>query len=178
MGDIETHRGGSELGELGAVEFHHVRDPDEVVDESVVSKEGAPFGEHEVIASRFGCFADRSSHLAWGEELTFFDVHPAALCRRGLCGCDDQIRLSAEESRDLDQVHDLRDRLGLFRGVDVGGGGDPEFLFDRLEMFESLLDPDAPLGVDGGAVCFVEARFEDVGEPERLADRFAVPADL
>ena len=170
VGDIEADRRRAEGGELGAVEFHHVRDPDEVVDESVVSEEGAALGEHEVVASRFGCFADWSSHLAWGEELSFFDVNPAALCRRGLCGRDDEVGLSAQERGNLDQIHDSRDCLRLLRRVDIGGGGDPEFLFDRLEVFESLLDPDAPLGVDRGAIRFVEARFEDEGESERFAD--------
>ncbi len=168
--------GRAEGGELGAVQFHHVRDPDKVVDESVVSEEGAALGEHEVLASRFGCFADWSSHLAWGEELSFFDIDPAALCRRGLCGCDDEVGLTAQERGDLDQVYCFSDRFRLLRRVDVGGGGDIELLFDRLEVFESLLDPDASLGVDGGSVRFVEAGFEDVGESERVADRFAVAA--
>ncbi len=61
---IEADGGGAEIGEGGAIEFHHVGDADEVIDEAVVAKECAAFGEHDVVASCFGCFADRADHFA------------------------------------------------------------------------------------------------------------------
>ena len=90
---------------------------------------------------------------------------------------DDEIGLSAEEGRDLDEVDGLCDRLSLFGRVDVGGGGDAEFLFDGGEVFEPLLDSDASLGVDRGAIGFIKAGFEDVGESNSLADCLAVFSD-
>ncbi len=148
VGDIEADRWGAEIGEGGAIEFHHVGDADEVVDEAVVAKEGASLGEHDVLASCFGGLADRADHFAGGEELALFDVECFVVCFACLGGCDDEIGLSAQEGGDLDEIDDAGDLLGLFGRVDVGGGGDIEFLFDGGEVFEPLLDADASLGVD------------------------------
>lgn len=176
VGDIEADGWGALVGEGGAVEFHHVGDADEVVDEAVVAEECAPFGEHEVFAPGFGGFADRSDHFGWREELAFFDVKCSVVCFACPGRGDDEVGLSAEECRDLDQIDDGGDRVGLFGGVDVGGDGDAELLFDGCEMLKPLLDPDASFRGDRRAVGLVEAGFEDVGEPERFAHGFAVLA--
>lgn len=90
---------------------------------------------------------------------------------------DDKIGLSAQEGRDLDQIDNSSDLLGLFRRVDISSGGDAEFLFDGFEMLEPLLDPDPSFGFDGGSVGFIETRFEDIGKIERITHCFAVFSD-
>ncbi len=99
------------------------------------------------------------------------------MCFARLGRGDDEVGLSAEECGDLDQIDDACDCVGLFGGVDVGGCGDAELLFDGAEVFEPLFDADASFGGDGGSVGFVEAGFEDVGEPGSFADGFAVFSD-
>lgn len=148
VGDIEADWRGAQRREGGAIEFHHVGDADEVVDEAVVAEEGASFGEHDVLASCFGGFANRAGHFAGREELSLFDVQSTAVRFACLGGCDDEIGLSTKEGRDLDQVDGLCDRLSLFWGVDVGGGGDAKLLLDGGEVFEPLFDADASLGGD------------------------------
>ncbi len=148
VGDIEADWRGAEIGECGAVEFHHVGDTDEVVDEAVVAKECASLGEHDVFASCFGGFADWTSHFAGREELAFLDVQSTAVRFACLGRRDDQIGLPAQECRDLDEINGWGNCLGLFWSMDVGGGGDAEFLLDGSEVFEPLLDPDSSLGVD------------------------------
>ena len=177
VGDIEADWRGAEIGEGGAIEFHHVGDADEVVDEPVVSKEGASLGEHDVFASRFGGFADRAGHFAGRKELSLLDVQSTVMSLCGLGGCDDEIGLPAKECRDLDEVDGLCDCFRLFWRMDIGGGGDAKLLLDGGEVFEPLFDADASFGADRGAVGFIEAGFEDVGESNGLADRFAVFSD-
>lgn len=111
----------------------------------MVAEEGAAFGEHDLIASCFGGFANRACHFTRRDELSLFDVKCFALGIACLGGCDDEVGLSAEERGDLDQIDDAGDCVGLFGCVDVGGGGDIEFLFDGSEVFEPLFDPDASL---------------------------------
>ncbi len=153
VGDIEAD---------GWAELDHVAESDEVVDESVVAKEGSAFGKHDAGGVGIGEFLNDVGHLVGREELTFFDVDGFV----GLGGGDEEVGLPGEEGGDLEQVDAFGGVGGVLGKVDIGGGGDVEGSADVGDEVEPGVEAGSSGGGDGGAVGFVVGGFEDVLQAE------------
>ena len=75
-----------------------------------------------------------------GEELSLLQIDRTS----GGGGRDDQIRLPAQERRDLQHVGDFGHRRGLRRLVDVGQDGAAEAPLDRRQHVEAARQSRAP----------------------------------
>ena len=98
------------------------------------------------------------------DELPFLDVHDAAGAARG----DEQVRLAAQERRDLQNVGGLGGGFRLRGFVDIGEDRESGSA-DGLEDPDAFGEPRSAIGGNAGAVGFVEGGFEDV-RPRDLAD--------
>ena len=67
-------RGVRDIETDGPSEFGHVTKSDEVVYESVVSEEGASFGQHDVACASFEGFLCRVRHVRGREKLALLNV--------------------------------------------------------------------------------------------------------
>ena len=99
-GDVE----GAEDGERAHID-----------DQVVIAERRTPFGDHDSGRADRGQLADDVPHVLWRQELSLLDVDHAP----GRRGGHEQIGLTREERRDLDDVDHLRHRLGLRWLVDV-----------------------------------------------------------
>ncbi len=83
----------------------------------------------------------------------------------------------AEKCRDLQNIDDVGDIGDLVGFVNVGENGHAEFALHSVED-DQPVDQSRPAkaGV-AGTVGFVKAGFEDIAEPELVADFFDVMAD-
>src|SRR6185503_19835677 len=84
----------------GAVEALHDRKAAEVHNEIVVAERRAPLGEQEALVSRLSHFLDDVFHFPGREELALLHVNDLS----GLGGGKDEIGLTAEKRRDLQNV--------------------------------------------------------------------------
>src|SRR6476646_17142 len=87
-----------------------------VGDEVVITKGGAALGETKLCAAKGDQFLGDVSHIPRREELTFFYVDRTTRLGSGA----KQIRLPAEERRDLQHVDLLPGNLSFSRGMDIG----------------------------------------------------------
>jgi len=78
----------------------------------------------------------------------------------------DEIGLSAQKRRNLGHIENLRGPLDLLEPVDVGQDGNAQFLADRLQDLQPLVEPRASERSDGGPVGLVIGGFEDEGDPQ------------
>src|SRR5258708_15896006 len=101
-----------------------------VHDQVLVSEGGASFRQYYFVISRFGNFFYGEFHRGAAEELSFFNIDYFSC----LGGSDQQVRLPAEEGRNLEDVHVLGGRSGLVVGMFFGGGGGFVFFPDFLSQ--------------------------------------------
>ena len=92
----------------------------------------------------------------------FLDVDHLA----GLRGGDEEIGLPAKERRDLQDVDDLGDLGALLALVNVGEDGDAQPLAEIGEDRQRLVETEAALARETGAVGLVERRLVDEADPE------------
>src|SRR5690606_40267438 len=95
--------------------------------------------------------------------LSLLDVDEPARARSGL----DQVRLPAQERRDLEDVADLADRRGLLRLVNVREQWQPGLGRDALEPLQTVLETRSARRARTAPVRLVERRLEH--------DRYARP---
>src|SRR5512132_3665370 len=100
-----------------------------VGDEVVISKGSAALGETKLCVAEGDQFLGDVSYIPRREELTFFYVNRTT----GLRGGTQQIRLPAEERRDLQHVDLLAGNLGFNRGMDIGCHRNLQFAPDVCE---------------------------------------------
>ena len=101
-------------------------------------------------------------HVVGGDELALFDVDGSA----GFgCG-DEEVGLAAEEGGDLEYVDGFGYRGTVLGGVDVGEDGEAGGFGYGAEDAAAFREAGAAEAADGGAVGFVVAGFEDVGDAE------------
>ncbi len=105
-------------------------------------------------------------HVPRSEELTLLDVDRAT----GLGSSDQQVRLAAEEGRDLQDIDGWSHGGALLFRVNVGQDRNAEFLLDVGEDFHRLFQPDAALGRKRGAVRLVEGRLVDEAKAKFAAE--------
>ena len=83
----------------------HVGDIAEIDNKIVIAETVAALGEPHIGGTALTGFLDRIAHVGTGEKLGFLDVH--GLARLG--GSNDEVGLTAEESRNLNDINDLAD---------------------------------------------------------------------
>jgi len=160
------------LHAVRAVEAHrHAEGPDAGkpthVDHEVTVPEGRPaLGDDDAVAAAAPHLVDHRSDLPWREELALLHVHGDTRAPTG----HEEVRLSAEECRHLQEVHHRRHGLHLLDGVDIRRDRNAEGLPDLSENGQSGLQPRATVAVEARPVGLVEARLEDDGQGETLAD--------
>src|ERR1043165_407166 len=146
--------------DYGDAETAHDRKRAHVNDEVVVAEAEAALCEQEFLAPGGACLLDDVARVPGREELPLLDVDGAAR----LAGGDNQVRLTAEEGRDLQNVRDARGLFDLRNVVNVGGHGQARLLFDCAQRFESFADAWAAVGGVRRAVGLVVGSLEDVVE--------------
>ena len=98
------------------------------------------------------------------QELALLEVHGAA--RGG--GGQQQVRLAAEEGRDLEHVHRLGHRGALVGLVHVRQHRHAQAAADLRQDVQPLLHGRAPVAGEAGPVGLVEAGLEDEGDAPAL----------
>ena len=165
--------GVGDVGDDGALGVAH---PDEVAgvdDEVAVADHGAALADHHVGVACPPDLVGRVAHDGGSAHLPLLDVDDLS----GLCGRDDEVRLAAQEGRDLDDVGDLPDLLCLPGLVHVCDDRDAVGVLDLLEDAEALLDAGAAEGGGARPVGLVEGALEDVGDAEPARGAARAPSE-
>src|SRR6266849_2118572 len=152
---------------MGGVEHHrnklaHDGQRTHVNHQVVVAKTGSALGHENLVVSCAAAFVDDVGHVAGGDELTFLDVHHA-FCHGG---GHDQIRLPAQERRNLQNVRYLRDPGHVGSFVHVGQDGHVHFIFYFFQDAQTFRQPRTTIAANGGAVGFVIGGLKDEREVE------------
>ena len=111
-----------------------------VGDQRVVAERRAALRQQDLIIAGVGDLRDHVRHVPGREELALLDVDRLA----GPGGGHQQVRLAAEEGRDLQHVADLGHRGALVGQVDVGQHRAAGGLFHRLQRRKPVLQAQAP----------------------------------
>src|SRR3546814_3728547 len=91
-------------------------------------------------------------HVPRGQELALLDVYGATGFRRG----QQQVGLSAQKCRDLQDIDRLGHRIALPWFVDVGNDRATISFANFREYRQRRLQSDTARSADGGAIAFVE----------------------
>ena len=127
MGDIENHR------QVITTGLHHT-EAEHVDHQVVVTEIGASLTEQKPVVPALAELVDNVPHLLGAQELGFLDVDHPPGGGHGL----HQIRLSSQESGQLDDVSHLRRSGSLFWTVDIRDDGQSALIFHRLEDAQAL----------------------------------------
>lgn len=130
--------------------------------EVVVAEAGAALGEGDAGIAGVADLFDGVAHVEGCYELAFFHVDSLA----GFGGGDEQVGLAAEEGRDLEDVHGFAYGGAVLWGVDIGEDGEACGFGHGAEDAAAFGEAGAAEAADGGAIGFVVAGFEDVGDAE------------
>src|SRR5206468_8892292 len=125
--------------------------------EVVIPKGGAALGEAELCVAEGDQFLGDVSHIPRREELTFFYVNRTPRLRNGT----QQIRLPAEERRDLQHVDLLPGNLSFSRGMDIGCHRNLQFAPDVRENIATFAHAGSAKRADRSSVRLVVGGFEN-----------------
>ena len=134
-------------------------------DERIVAETCPPFGHQDVSQTGGVELGDDVLHIPRRKKLTLLDVDGPAGLGRG----DQKIGLTAEESRDLQRVDRLRNRLALAALVHVGDDGQAQRLADFGKDRQRGFEPHPALARPRGPVGLIEGGLEH--EADRAAAR-------
>ena len=81
-----------------------------------------------------------------------------------------QVRLAAQEGRNLQDVGDFCHGFGLIGLMNIRNNRNLQFFFDLLQHLQALFHPRAAEAVEGGTICFVKGSFENIVDVESLTD--------
>lgn len=90
-----------------------------VDDEVSISVYRSPFGDRDLRSARLSSLLQRRPHFFGSHPLPLLHIHGPS----SPPGRDEEIRLFAEKSRDLEHVYDFSDRRGLVHLMDVREDG-------------------------------------------------------
>src|SRR4029450_11936413 len=128
-----------------------------VGDEVVIPKGGAALGEAELCVAEGDQFLGDVSHIPRCEELAFFYVNRTTRLGSGT----QQIRLPAEERRDLQHVDLLPDNLSFSRGMDIGCHRNLQFAPDVCENIATFAHACSAKRADRSTIRLVVGGFEN-----------------
>ncbi|OIQ68816.1 hypothetical protein GALL_495860 [mine drainage metagenome] len=117
---------------------------------------------------RSACFVNHVFHVARREKLSFFDIDRLAALRNGA----DEIGLTAQKGRCLQDVNDGCNLSNLVFAVDVCQDRQAEFVFDFCQNLQPFIDAGTAKSATAGAVGFVKTAFENKGNTETVGDFF------
>src|SRR5947199_8282322 len=115
-----------------------------VCDKGIVAKCCPPLGKAKLRVAKSDEFLSDVAHVPRRQKLTFFDVDRAT----GFCGGTQQIRLPAEEGRDLQHVDVFAGNLRLSRGMYVGCHRNLQFAPDVRENIATFAHADSTKRAD------------------------------
>ncbi|BAK11077.1 hypothetical protein PAJ_0997 [Pantoea ananatis AJ13355] len=113
--------------------LHHV-ETQHIHNQVVIAEVTAAIAENDFVIAAFGKLIHDIAHLAGADKLRLLDVNH----RAGFCHCFDQIGLTRQESRQLNHIHDVGNRLGLGCFVNVGNDFHAKRLLQRLKNLHAL----------------------------------------
>ena len=113
-------------------------------------------------------------HVAGGHELALFYIHRFGSPRRG----NQQIGLPGQEGRDLNQITNHCRRCGLAWFVNIGGDRQARVLLYFVEYPEPSFQTRASIGIDAGAIGFVERGFEYQLNREQISNPLQLLGDF
>ena len=166
---------GRGLDGVGAVEddggeFAHDGQGAHIDDEVVVAEAGTALAKADAFVAGVANLGDGVLHVGRRDELALLDVDGAA----AFGGGDEEIGLAAEEGWNLHDEFGVADGIreagAVFRGVDVGEDWQASIFGDGAEDACAFDQAGAAEAADAGAVGFVVAGFEDVGDVEVRGD--------
>src|SRR6185312_6856986 len=133
----------------------------------LVTEGGSAFRQHDLFVSRETNFIHSKFHGRPAEELAFFYVDDLSGT-----GCrNEQVRLTAEEGRDLEDVHMSGGGRSLVVGMYIGSRRDFIFLSHFFDEVEPAFVADAGKGAGAGPVGFAIRGFEYIRDAKVAADR-------
>src|SRR5262249_35471841 len=132
----------------------------------VVTERTAAFGEEDVVVARLADFLDGVAHVPGRDKLALLDVDGAS----PLSGFNQQVRLPAQESRNLNYVDDFGHSGHIGCLVNIGQHLHAGVFFDFLEDAQAFRESGSTEALERGAVGLVVRGFEDKGELELGSD--------
>ena len=135
-------------------------------DEVVVAERLAALREEDALRTALTELVDNVAHIGGREELSLLHVDDSA----GLCCRVQEVGLTREERRDLEDIRDLRRRRRLTGLVDIRNDGYTELCTDLPEDLGPLLESGTAEAVVGRAVCLVKGCLEHIGDAEAVGD--------
>ena len=142
--------------------FLHPGDIAVVYYQILVAECRASFCEDDTVVPCLFYFFDCELHGRPAEELAFFYIDYFT----GLCGGDEEVCLAAEEGWDLEDVDGFAYGGAVLGGVNVGEDGEAGGFGYGAQDAATFGEAGAAEAADRGAVGFVVAGFEDVGDAE------------
>ena len=124
-------------------DFFHGAKAEHVHDQIVVTKAAAALAEHDLVVATLAEFLHDVAHLPGAEKLRFLDVHDSASIRHGL----DQVCLTCQESRQLNNIANLGHGLALINLMHVGDHWHIKCLLNLSEDLQALVHAGASIGM-------------------------------
>src|SRR5262245_10969251 len=128
-----------------------------VGDQVVIPKGGTSLGEAELCVTEGDQFFGDVSHIPRREELAFFYVNRTTRC----CSGTQQIRLPAEERRDLQHVDFLTGYSGFSHRMDIGCHRNLQFAANFRKNLATFAHADSAKRADRSSVCLVVRGLEN-----------------
>ncbi len=140
----------------------HDRQGTHIGNKRIIAERNAAFCRQHIGIAAFRDLGKNILHVPRRQKLALLDVHDAS----SLCRSDQQIGLTAEERRNLQDInHGSNFGTLLFR-MDIGQHWKTELFLEIGEDFHCLFETDTALGLQGGTIGLVEARLVDQANPE------------
>ena len=152
MGAIKDHRR----------EFAHDGERAEVDDQGVVAEACAALREEDTLVAGGAYLFDGVVHIPWSDELALLYVDSAAGFARGY----EEVSLAAEKCGDLQNVDGFSRDFAVGGLVDVGEDGQARLPGQAAKYACALCKARATEALDAGAIGFIVAGFEDVGNAQ------------
>jgi hypothetical protein len=152
----------------GKTKTPHDREGTHVSHQVVVTESSPTFREEQALAASGFGFIGNFTHFQWGQKLALFEIYDFA----GAHGGGDEIGLPAKKGGDLEDVGYGSGSRGLLLGVNVGKDRDADALANGREDAQAFIGAGTAVGFAGGAIGFVVAGFENVGDRQSRADFF------
>ena len=143
MSDVKHHWHIQGLHNAEAQHIHH---------KVVVPEAGAALTQDHLVVTGFPTLRNDVLHFLWRQELGLLDIDD----RSGFCHGNNKIRLSAQESRQLDDIANFCGRCSLPGFVNIGNDRNTELALDVCQDLQPLLKTGAAEGTHGRAVSLVE----------------------